>query len=120
MTGLREKFQITRQGYEEDDEIGGAVYTGTVIQTVWGRLQPLSRSMMSLEQGIEAGSNFSLELPNKAQVTENDIVTLVFPKSHEFYQTRFLVTSVQSTSMRDSRAFKRLVIRRVERGRSKI
>ena len=120
--GFNIRVEITQQGYDDDDMIGGAVYTGTVIQTLPCRLTPMSRSMMSLEQGIEGINIFFLDLPRRARITENDYVKVVYPPTHQYYQQRFTVTGVQNTSMhpRDSRGYTRATVRRVERGRSRI
>lgn len=120
--GWNLRVEITQQGYEDDDVIGGAIYTGTVIQTLPARMQPLSRSLLTLEQGLEGAANFSVELPSRARVTENDHIKVVFPPTHSYYNQRFLVTEVQTTSMhpKDSRGYTRIVVRRVERGRDQV
>jgi hypothetical protein len=102
-----------------DDDVGGAVITGTsAYRDVYGRLTPQSVTTLLLEQGIEAEKLWNLELrPPSMVIRERDEFEITFPPMHWNYGERFRVVSVKYPSMHpsDSRGSINLVVKRRER-----
>jgi hypothetical protein len=107
--GLDIRGRIWRINYGPDDDVGGAMVTGTVAYDfVQARLTPAKTSSLLLEQGIEAESLWNLQLrPTTMAIRERDEFEVTYPANHWNCGQRFRIISVQYPSMHpnDGRGF---------------
>lgn len=95
--GMNLIVRIYRQSYPQDDSIGGAVPSGTVLfPRVWGRLQQETPTMVLLEQGVETVKLWMGVLTNDAKgVREHDILEVYEPPESPYYGEKFAIVSVE-------------------------
>jgi hypothetical protein len=124
MEGLNVRFNVIRMAFQDDD-VGGAVETGTVVATNQrGRLDLLLPTQLSLEQGLETPLMADVILrpmPRTLIVKERDQVLLVAPTAHANYnQTWRVEGQVVPTSMHalDRNHFLRFRATRIEENRT--
>lgn len=102
-----------------DDDIGGAVPSGTVLyDNVATRLQSLKPTQALLEQGIEmAGLFTAMVTPGNMVIKHNNQIEIVLPVNSKFYMKKFRVLTLQevSTHPSQSRNFIILNVKRVEK-----
>lgn len=114
--GMNVRGRIWRITTPTDDDVGGAVVTGTVIyNNVWGRLGAQRASSLLLEQGIEVSGVWMLLVrPAVMMIRERDEYEVTFPTNHLEYGNRFRIVGVRATSMHpsDSRGFLELTMTR--------
>ena len=114
--GLVVQGKIVRFSTPSDDDVGGALVSGTVVyQGIQCRLIPQRPSSLLLEQGVEVEGLYLLETrPPTMDIRERDEFELTFPAYHPEYGHRFRIIGVQRTSMHpaDSRGFLNLTMSR--------
>jgi hypothetical protein len=95
------RCNIIRMNYAADDEVGGAVTTGTIAhEYVHFSLQELPREQLLLQQGLEVQNQFqSIVFPGTLTVQERDEIEIVFPPNHHYYGDRFRVVGIQYSSL---------------------
>jgi hypothetical protein len=107
VAGMRMRVTIHSIGYGDDDEVGGAVVTGTAnIRRYPAMIEYLKPSQMLLEQGVETKRMANVMVqPGSLVIYERDELEVVGPPGHEDIGKLFRVISVQRTgwSPNDSR-----------------
>jgi len=99
--GLHMKVDVIQINYSADDNIGGAVITGTTVySSLSAVLTPRRPSQASLEPGLETDTiyDFSCNATLKrarVAIEERDEILVVWPLAHELYNSRLRVTGVQ-------------------------
>lgn len=120
--GMRLRVTVHSISQAADDEVGGAVHTGTAaITSIPAAIEYLKPSQMLLEQGLETKRMARVMVqPGSLTIYERDELELVGPLGHEDIGNLFRVVSVERTgfSPNDTRA-RHLVLmcERYERGR---
>ena len=98
-----------------DDSVGGAVPTGTVVyQNVFARIYQEKPTMALLEQGLETPAMFSaiLEKNESMLLQNNDQYEVTAPNISPYLNQRFVIVSDPVSSMLDSRRYYRVIMRR--------
>ena len=107
--GLNIKGKVWRFSTPLDDDVGGALVSGTVVyDNLACRLIPQPPSSLLLEQGLEVEGIYLLEIrPPMMDIRERDEFEVTFPHYHPEYGNHFRIVGVQRTSMHpeDSRGF---------------
>ncbi len=123
MAGLNCRVDIYRINYGDDDDVGGAVTTGTVqYQGISARIQPSSPEQLLLQQGLETNRTFQATIvPGTLTIHERDEIEVVQPTDHAYYGDRFRVIGVQASDLnrRDPRNYMILHLSRSVRAHSK-
>lgn len=107
VAGMRMRVTIHSIGYGPDDEVGGAVTTGTAnIRRIPAMIEYLKPSQLLLEQGLETKrlANIMVQ-PGSLVIYERDELEVVGPPGHEDIGKYFRIEAVQRTgwSPNDSR-----------------
>lgn len=112
--GLNLRFAIERINYSDDDVVGGAVTTGTVVyNNIPGRLQGTQPDQILLSQGLETDRMFTVVLqPGTLDVRERDYVRVVFPANHPYYNVNLRVLGVTYSNLTDPRQYLMLSVSR--------
>ena len=117
--GRNVHVQIWRYTTPVDDNIGGAVPTGTVTYPdILARLEPAKTDYMLLSQGIEVLDMYTLWVtPALLNIQEMDEVTVIAPTNHPLHNVTFLVQPIQGSSLHpdDTRGFMTIVLSRKPR-----
>lgn len=84
---------IIRYTYPNDDEVGGAYPSGTVLHTyLAARLDEEQTDVTFLQQGIQAQKAFSGIIWGwQLQVREDDDLEVVSPPNHKYFGKRFTI-----------------------------
>jgi hypothetical protein len=99
--GLNMKVDIIQINYSDDDNIGGAVTTGTTVySSLPAVLTPRRPSQASLEAGLETDAIYDFtcgatHLRGNVIIDERDEILVTWPLTHALYNLRFRVTGVQ-------------------------
>ena len=105
-----------------DDEVGGAMVTGTQLYVgMKGRMEENRPSQIVLEQGLEVDQIWTCVVrPPTVDIRERDEVEVTFPPEHLYLGLHFRVRGVQRASLhpRDTRGFLSLTLSRIEESRS--
>jgi selenophosphate synthase len=108
--------KILRYDYRDDDDIGGASPSGTVLlDSIWCRIEPIEPTMALLEQGLETVKLFRTTLDyNAKNVKENDELVVTAPIGSIYRDKAFRLISIQHSSLRadDPRSHVLVVMRR--------
>lgn len=101
VAGLNTRVRIWRYGYSDDDEVGGAMPTGTVAHPhVMARIEANPEDQLLLQQGLETVRTFNaLIVPGSLDVREKDELEIVAPDHHPYYNVRFRIVGVQYSSI---------------------
>jgi len=99
VAGMRMSVTVHSIGYGDDDEVGGAVLTGTAnITKIPAMIQYLKPSQMLLEQGLETKRIARVMVqPGSLTIYERDELEVVGPPGHEDIGKKFRVVSVERT-----------------------
>lgn len=100
VAGLYQKLNIIRMTVTDDDDVGGANVTGTVIYShVDARIQSTKPTQALLEQGLETDKLFVAVIrPGGMDIRERDEVQVVHPTRDPYYNDRFRIRGVQHSS----------------------
>lgn len=100
VAGLNLKCNIWSIGYQPDDEVGGAVTTGTVAyENVMLSLQENRVEQLLLQQGLETQKTFSANIcPGNLDIRERDELEVTFPPNHRYYGERFRIINSRHSS----------------------
>jgi len=119
--GLNVRIKVWRLAERSDDDVGGAVVTGTVLyDTADARLQALKPSPLLLQQGLEVESLFRLMVQcSDRPYEEYDEVEIVWPIQHKYYGERFKIIKVQEDSLHpfDRRSFVEFTLSKIKYSR---
>lgn len=112
--GLLHTGRIWRFTSPNDDAVGGALPTGTVIYSpVFARIFTEKPTLALLEQGLETPELFSAILePGNLLLNHNDQYEVTDPNISPYKNLRFVIISIQNPSMLDERRYVRVVMRR--------
>jgi hypothetical protein len=104
ISGMNTRMNIWRINFANDDEVGGAVVTGTLqYQNVHCRIDSVRPEMILVQQGLEIPRIFTAHVvPATLIVKERDEIEVVIPKNHAHYGERMVVRGVQTLGMRPS------------------
>jgi hypothetical protein len=95
------KVDVIQINYSSDDNIGGAVTTGTTVYSSLPGVLTLRRpSQQSLEAGLETNDIYDFTCTarfyrNRVTIYERDEILVTWPLDHALYNLRFRVTGVQ-------------------------
>lgn len=122
MHGLNTQFSVTRMSQASDDQIGGAVFTGTVTnQCVRGHLHVREPSQLAIEQGLETPNQAdAFVLPATISIQERDLLEVTGPLNHPNINQMFRVVGVADWAKhpQDRQRFTKLRLMRYERSRT--
>jgi hypothetical protein len=113
--GLLHTGRIWRIAHN-DDAIGGAVPTGTVVYSpVWLRIEKYNPTLALLEQGLETPSIYSAIIqPGNIALQNNDQVEITDPNISPYKGLKFVVISDPQSSIMDNRKYWKVMLRRLE------
>jgi hypothetical protein len=116
VAGLNLNGVVWRLVSNQDDEIGGAVPTGTIIYiNVSSRISANKATQALLEQGLEVPETFTAVLfPGNISIRINDQYQVTSPAISTYYQKKFVIINIQPSSMMDSRQYLLVTLRRLE------
>jgi hypothetical protein len=122
VAGFRLQVDIVRMNQASDDDVGGAVYTGTTVyECIPAAVEFIKPTFSLLEQGLQTRRLAQVLLqPQTLVIEERDEVLVVGPVGHADVGNRFRVISVQPTGLSpmDSRRSQVLTCERFEDGRT--
>jgi hypothetical protein len=120
VAGLNIRIDVWQMSTVADDDVGGAMITGTVLtQDLEARLSPRRPSQLMLEQGLETERIFDLIVAgHNVTVRERDEIEVVWPLDHPLYANRFRVVGVQYPSRRAKYGPLQFTLSRIERSRT--
>lgn len=101
VAGSNLNCRIWRMTAQDDDAVGGAQLSGTVVyEHVYARIEANPEDQLLLQQGIETEKTFNaLVVPGTADIRERDELEIVAPYYHPYYGVRFRIVGVQRSSM---------------------
>lgn len=102
--GMNTKMSVWRINFPTDDEVGGAIVTGTSVYTnVRCRIEEAKPQMILLQQGLEIPRIFTAHVvPATLDIRERDEIEVTLPLNHYFYHERMVVRGIQVLGMRRS------------------
>jgi hypothetical protein len=97
VAGLNVQFDIWRWNYASDDEVGGAVTTGTyTYYAVPGRFQQQPEEQFFLQQGLETVKTFTCIItPATLDVKERDEIKVSCPGNHYYFGDWFRIINAR-------------------------
>lgn len=120
--GLVHVCRLIRFNYPNDDSVGGAVPSGTVVyENLTIRIKSEKPTMALLEQGLQTPTIFSgLLFAGNITIEHNDQIEVTAPPVGFFYGKKFRVLGVQRSSNHPAqdRNQIRVTLRRYEEGHS--
>ena len=113
--GLLHIGKIIRFSYQ-DDSVGGALPSGTVLyEPVYARIFREKPTLALLEQGLETPALYSAILePGRIRIRNNDQFEVTAPFMSQYLGLKFVIISDPQPSMQDSRSYWKVVMRRFE------
>lgn len=121
MQGLNLTISIHQNNYAADDDVGGAVITGTVAYSgVAARVSARRPTQQALEQGLEVNRLFDCIINGQGvTVRERDEIEVTGPLDSPYYGERMRVLGIQHDSRLPVRGHTELTLSRIERARSR-
>jgi len=93
VAGLNKRATYWKMNEQDDDAVGGAVYSGTA--TYWNvplSLQPNKEEQILLQQGLQTYKTFKILLiTGDLSVREADELEVTFPRNDPYYGDRFRI-----------------------------
>lgn len=113
--------RIYRFSYPQDDEVGGALPSGTIVhQSVEARLQDSSPIPAFAIQGVETNKiHQAYVYPGTLDIREFDQLEVVSPPNHPYINLKMRIDTVQKSNFHpaDPRAYILLtMVRSIKRG----
>ena len=120
--GLNQVCQLLRFSNPQDDSVGGAVPSGTILyQNLDIRIKSEQPTLVLLEQGLQTPTIYTAMLhEGNIEIEHNDQVLITAPPMGFFYGKKFRVIGIQRSSnhpFQDRNAI-RLRLRRWEESHS--
>lgn len=106
--GANCNINIWRINTNDDDYVGGASQTGTIVyRAIPCNLQAEQTEQLLLQQGLETPRIFKALLPSTWDIRERDELQVVAPKDHVYYEKRFRILTVTYSGLnrRDPRNY---------------
>lgn len=117
--GFDLKGRVWRISFPDDDNIGGAQPSGTVIYNLIDlRLHAIEPDQVFLQQGLETIRTFRATVrDHRLRIYERDELEITWPPDHHYYANRFRVDGVMESNFhpRDARGYLILNVSRSER-----
>jgi hypothetical protein len=106
--------QLWRISFITDDEVGGAVPSGTAsLELYSARMQGNPDEQLLLSQGLETEHTFTLVIDRQiVPISERDEIEIVYPPIYPYYGQRFRIISVRYSDFTDRRAYTMLTVSR--------
>lgn len=128
ISGLNIKGRIWRFTTPNDDSVGGAVPTGTILyEPVFTRIRSEKPTLALLEQGLITPEIFTAHMSYAAysptgtfNVQHNDQYEVTYPPISPHYQKRFVIIGVRPPSFNDDRRHLIVTLRRIETANSNL
>lgn len=108
-------INIWRISTLDDDYVGGASQTGTIIyRGIPACLQANPTNQLLLQQGLETIRIFKATIPSIFDIRERDELQVINPRDHAYYLDRFRIISVTFSGLnkRDPRSYMTLEMTR--------
>ena len=122
MAGLNTTGRLWRFHYPADDNVGGALPSGTILkENVYGRIEQLKATQVLLEQGLELPEMFQAFLyytGDPLDIQNNDQLEIYYPPISPFCNKRFRIVGYRHSSHTDLRRFVEVTMRRHEESRT--
>jgi hypothetical protein len=98
--GLNQVCRVIRFSYPQDDSVGGAVPSGTVLYPFLDiRIESEKPTMALVEQGLQVPTIFSAMLfEGNVEIEHNDQIEVLLPAMGWFHGKKFRVIGVQRAS----------------------
>ena len=116
--GLNQVCHLIRFTYPQDDVVGGAVPSGTVVYSNLDiRIRSEAPTLVLLEQGLQTPTIYTAMVhEGNIEIEHNDQIHIVNPPMGFFYNKKFRVIGIQRSSNHpfQDRNFVRLRLRRWE------
>lgn len=120
VAGLNLQVNVWRMTVNADDDVGGALITGTVVYyNLPAALTPRRPSQLLLEQGLETEAIY--DFTSKGQgitLYERDEVEVIRPLDHPLYGLRFRIVGVQPSRRRPKFGHLHCTLSRMRESRS--
>lgn len=93
---MNARAKIWRITFGEDDAVGGAQPTGTVVyENIPTRFETMQRNQMFLQQGLETlGTHSALVVPVNLDIYERDEYEIQYPTNHPYFGQRFRIVNI--------------------------
>lgn len=119
MIGANARAAIYRMDPYADDEVGGAMITGSAIYTeVPCRAEQVPAPLLALAQGIETVQLFQYSLaPYNIDVRERDEIEITYPPNHPLLNQRMKIVSRGTSSISTPRGHLEVTAQRVVQSR---
>ena len=94
--GLNKRVDIWRIDTDDDDAIGGAMVTGTLVHyNVMASLEENPANQLLEQQGLETLRTFtSIVVPGTLDIRERDELEVIKPRDDPYYGERFRINRV--------------------------
>ena len=116
MAGLNTTGRLWRFHYPADDDVGGALPSGTILkENVYGRIEQLKATQVLLEQGLELPEMFQAFLyytGDPLDIQNNDELEIYYPPISPFYNKGFRILGYRHSSHADIRRFVEVTMKR--------
>lgn len=121
MQGLNYRISIIQYSVNADDDVGGAIVTGTAVYTnVPARISARRVSQAALEQGLEVPRLFDCIINGQGEtIRERDEVEVTSPLDSPYYGQRMRILAVQRDSRLPSKGHTEMTLSRIDRSRSR-
>lgn len=119
--GINRIAELITFSYPQDDVVGGAQPSGTVLYSnLVVRIKSEEPTLALLEQGLETPTIFTaLVFPGNITIRHNDQIRFIAPQTDWFYNKKFRVIGVQpSSNIPQDRNQIRVTLRRFEESHS--
>ena len=100
--GMTCRGRIWKIDYGDDDIVGGAMITGSVVYSnVPARIESNPEEQVLLQQGLQTLRTFNalIVIPGSPDVQERYEFEVTTPVHHPYYSVRFRITGIQYSSM---------------------
>lgn len=96
-SGLNIRVSIWRFEQQDDDSVGGAIYSGTLLyREVLCRIQAQPIEQVLLQQGLETLRTFdAIVVPGTLSIEERDELEVTFPYDHPYINKRFRIEGMR-------------------------
>lgn len=95
VAGLNLEVRVWKIAFQPDDDVGGAVTSGSVYYPNFpARLQAVPPNQILLQQGLETQRVFIMVCRPTFLIYERDEIEITKPETHQYFGERFRVAGV--------------------------